>query len=123
MAQIIDPDLADALSQDQASPVAMEKETADEYAAVGQILAGMEARKPANAMNQLRLQTIQQILQDPATMAKLQGDEVAQKRLQNRMEYFQNQIQQFSTNPQIGRTLTHPTFSTAQPSEMSMPQQ
>ena len=123
MAQIIDPDLADALSQDQASPVAMEKETADEYNAIGQILAGMEARKPANAMNQLRLQTIQQILQDPATMQKLQGDEVAQKRLQSRMEYFQNQIQQFQVNPQIGRTLTHPTFSTAQPSEMSMPQQ
>jgi hypothetical protein len=119
MAQIIDPDLADALSQDQASPVAMQKEQSDEYNAVGQILAGIEAQKPMNAMNQLRLNTIQQILADPATMQKLQGDQVAQKRLQNRMEYFQNQIQQFSVNPQIGKSLTHPTFTTSQPSQMS----
>jgi len=123
MANIIDPDLADALNADQASPVAMEKEVSDEYAAIGQILAGMEARKPQNAMNQLRLQTIQQILMDPATMQKLQMDEVAQKRIQNRMQYFQDQIQQFQVNPQIGKTLTHPTFTTQKNSPMSMPAQ
>ena len=123
MANIIDPDLADALNADQASPVAMEKEVSDEYSAIGQILAGMEARKPQNAMNQLRLQTIQQILMDPATMQKLQMDEVAQKRIQNRMQYFQDQIQQFQVNPQIGKTLTHPTFTTAKNSPMSMPAQ
>ena len=119
MAQIIDPDLADALNADQASPVAMEKEKSDEYAAIGQILAGVEARKPQNAMNQLRLQTIQEIMSDPQTMQKVQGDEVAQKRIQNRMDYFQNQIQQYQNNPQIGRSLTSQTFAPQQPSPMS----
>ncbi len=110
MAQIIDPTLADALTQDQASPAAMEKEKEQEYNAISQILSGMEAVKPMMAMNQLRLQTIQEIMSDPMTMQKVQGDEVAMKRLQNRVEFFQNQIQQYQTNPQIGRALSTQTF-------------
>ncbi len=122
MAQIIDPDLADALNADQASPVAMEKEKTDEYNAIGQILAGMEARKPQNAMNQLRLQTIQEIMQDPATMQRVQQDQVAQKRLENRIKFFQNQIQQYQNNPQIGRSLGTQTFGQGpQPAQLSAP--
>jgi hypothetical protein len=118
-ANIVDPDLADALGQDQMSPTAMQKEQSDEYNAIGQILAGVEAVKPMMANNQFRLQTIQQIMSDPATMQRVQQDPVAQKRLQNRVEFFQNQIQQFQANPQIGRTLATQTFAPNQPGAVS----
>jgi hypothetical protein len=122
MAQIADPDLADALNADQASPVAMEKEKTDEYNAMAQIFSGIEARKPQNAMNQLRIQTMQEIIMNPASMQKYQTDEKLRKMVDNRFEYFQNQIQQFQNNPQIGRTLTSQTFAPQQPSQMSQPQ-
>ncbi len=61
-------------------------------------------------------------MSDPATMQKVQGDEVAQKRLENRVKFFQNQIQQFQNNPQIGRTLTSQTFAPQQPSSMTSAQ-
>jgi hypothetical protein len=118
-ANIVDPDLADALNQDQMSPTAMQKEQSDEYNAIGQILAGVEAVKPMMANNQFRLQTIQQIMSDPATMQRVQGDEVAQKRLKSRVEFFQNQIQQFQKNPQIGRTLATSSMDSSQPGVVS----
>jgi hypothetical protein len=74
------------------------------------------------AMNELRLKTMQEILMDPMTMQKVSQDPVAQKRIQNRMEFFQNQIQQFQNNPQIGRTLTSQTFSPQQPSAVTQAQ-
>jgi hypothetical protein len=118
-ANIVDPDLADALGKDQMSPAAMQKEQSDEYNAIGQILSGIEAVKPMMANNQFRLQTIQQIMSDPATMQRVQGDQVAQKRLENRVKFFQNQIQQFQANPQIGRTLATQTFAPNQPGAVS----
>jgi hypothetical protein len=121
-ANIIDPDLADALVESQASPAAMEKEKSDEYNAIGQILSGVEARKPMMAMNQLRLQTIQEIMMDPGTMQKVQGDEIAQKRLENRVKFFQDQIQQFQKNPQIGQTLATKTLQPSEPGAVSAPQ-
>jgi hypothetical protein len=119
MAQIIDPDLADALNADQASPVAMQKEKEAEYNAMAQIMAGIEPMKPQNAMNQLRLQTIQEVMADPGTMQKVQGDEIAQKRIENRVKYFQNQIQQYQSNPQIGRTLATQSLAPNQPAQMT----
>jgi hypothetical protein len=114
-AQIVDPDLADALSENQSSPAAMEKERNDEYSAVSQIIGShVEPVKTMMAMNQLRLQTIQQILTQPQVMQRLSQDEVAQKLIQNRVEFFQNQIQQFEQNPQIGRALSTQTFAPSQ---------
>ena len=114
-ANILDPDLAKALTADRMSPTAMERERADEYNAVSQIMSGIEAVKPMMANPQFRLQTIQQIMMDPGTMQRIQQDQVAQKRLQNRVEFFQVQVQQYSVNPQIGRTLSTTTFGSNAP--------
>lgn len=110
-ANIVDPDLADMLEQTQMSPTALKQETDDEYNAISQILSGIEAQKPLMANNQLRLSTIQQIMSDPGTMQRFQQDPIAQKRLQNRITFFQNQIQQFNVNPVIGRTLATNTLN------------
>ena len=118
-ANIVDVDLADALTEDQMSPTAMKKEKDDEYNAISQILSGIEPQKPMMAHNELRLQTIQQILSDPGTMQKFQQDQIAQKRLQNRMEFYQNQIQQYQANPIIGRTLTTQTLRPNTPANMT----
>jgi hypothetical protein len=113
-AQVLDPDLADALTEDQMSPAAMQREKDNEYSAVGQIMSGVEPIKPMMANNQFRLQTIQEIVQQPQVMQKLANDPIAQKLLQNRVEFFQNQIQQFQQNPQIGRALSTQTFAPTQ---------
>lgn len=118
-ASLIDTDLADALTQDQMSPTALKQEKDDEYNAISQILSGIEAQKPMGANNQLRLQTIQQILADQGTMQRFQADPIAQKRLQNRVEFYQNQVQQYQSNPVIGRTLTSQTLAPNQPSNMT----
>jgi hypothetical protein len=52
-------------------------------------------------------------------MQRVQGDQVAQKRLQSRVEFFQNQIQQFQANPQIGRTLATNSMNPSQPGAVS----
>jgi hypothetical protein len=109
-AQIVDPDLAAALEDNQTSPVAIQKEKDAEYAAMSQIATGMEPMKPMTAMNQVRLQTIQEIMQQPQFAQKIMGDPVSQKLLENRIQFFQNQIQQYQTNPQIGRALSTTTF-------------
>jgi hypothetical protein len=108
--QIVDPDLADMLQEDQQSPAAMEKERQDEYNAVSQILSGIEPVKPMMASPQLRLQIMQQIVQQPQVQQKVAQDPVAQALLKNRAEFFSNQIQQNQVNPQIGRALSATTF-------------
>jgi hypothetical protein len=118
-AEIIDPDLAEAITQDQMSPTAQERERSDEYNAVSQILSGIEPTKPMMANNQFRMQIIQQIVSDPGTMQKVQADPIAQKRLQNRMKFFQLQIQQHQLNPQIGRTLATQTLSPSTPAQVT----
>jgi len=110
-ANIVDTDLADEMAEDQMSPTAQKKEKDDEYNAISQILSGMEPQKPMMAHNQLRLQTIQEIMSDQGTMQKFQQDEIAQKRLENRIKFFQNQIQQYAVNPVIGRTLATDTLN------------
>lgn len=120
--QLAVPEFADSLIGDQTSPQAIDKETTDEYNAISQIKSGIEARFPLQANPQLRLQIIQQILSDPETMQGFQQDEVAQKRLQNRMKSFQNQINQYQNNPVIGRQLATQTFAPSQPANVSMGQ-
>ena len=120
-AEIVEPDLADELTQDRMSPTAMERERAEEYNAVSQILSGVEPIKPKMANHQFRLQTIQQILQDQYTAQKFGQDQIAQKRLENRMKFFQAQIQQSQINPQIGRAVSATTFGSQAPQISNVP--
>jgi len=68
---------------------------------------------------QLRLQVLETTLQQALQNS---GQEFAQKLtksvmtiLQNRREYYQNQIQQYQQNPQIGRSLITQPFSNKAP--------
>ena len=115
-ANIVDPDLADALTQDQMSPNAMKKEKDDEYSAWGQIGGGIVPQKPLMANNQLRLQTImQEILAQPQVQQRMAQDKMFAEIAQDRIQFFQNQIQQYQLNPQIGRTLATQPFTQTQP--------
>jgi hypothetical protein len=114
-AQIVDPDLADAMTQDEMSPVAQERETNDEYNAIAQIMAGIEPRQNLTANPQFRLQIIQQITGQPQFMQEIQGKPNSQKMLETRVKAYQAQIQQFQENPQIGRALSTQSFSSAAP--------
>jgi hypothetical protein len=118
-AQIVDPDLADMLSQDQASPVAMQKEKDAEYAAMGQIMSGIDPPAPMMAMNQLRLQTMNEVLSQPQVMQKYQSDPIVKKIVDNRVKFFMNQIQQYQANPQIGRTLATQAMQPNQPAALT----
>jgi hypothetical protein len=123
-AQIVDPDLADALAQDEMSPQAMEKERSDEYNAVSQIMSGIEPVQNLMANAQFRLQVLQQIMQQPQFQQELAQKPISQKLLQNRVQAYMAQIQQFQQNPQIGRSLSTQTFSPTQaPNQASAPAQ
>lgn len=111
-ANIVDGDLADAMAEDQMSPTAMKKEKDDEYAAWGQIGGGIVPQKPMMANNQLRLQTIyQEILAQPQVQQRMGQDKMFAELAKDRIEFFQNQIQQYQVNPQIGRSLTTQPFT------------
>lgn len=118
-ANILDPDLADALAEDQTSPAAMEKERQDEYNAIGQIMGGIEPVQPMYANAQLRLQIMQQIATQPQFMQEISAKPNSQKMFQTRAKNYQNQIQQYQQNPVIGRTLATSAFNPAQPAQVA----
>jgi hypothetical protein len=118
--ELIDPDAADAIAQDQASPEAMEKERKDEKHAFGLMMAGVEPDLPMMGNHQLRLQTMQQLLSQPNMPQRLQSLPDSQKLIQNRVQFFQRQIQQFTQNPAIGRALTGKTFQPQQAPDVAM---
>lgn len=120
--QIVDPDLADMLNEDQASPAAIEKERKDEQAAMTAIMSGIEPDKPMFAMNQVRLQKIQEILSQPQVTQQAMSNPVTKKLIENRVKFFMDQIQQFTKNPQIGRTLATKTFDSSSPAAVTTTQ-
>jgi hypothetical protein len=112
--EAIDPDAAEALEQSQVSPAAQEKERQEELAAIGQAMSGIEPPLPMYANYQLRLQVLQEnTLQsrNPLMMQRLQAAPDTQQILKNRAEFFMNQLQQYTQNPQIGRALQTSTFA------------
>jgi hypothetical protein len=122
--EAIDPDAADALEQSQVSPEAQAKEQQDELNAIGQAMNGIEPPLPMYANHQLRLQTLMQNTiqsQNPLMMQRLQAAPDAQKILQNRAQFFQNQIQQYTQNPVIGRALQTSTFAPKQAPQLQAP--
>lgn len=110
--EVIEPDAADIglVMDDQA---ATQKEQADELNAVNQIMSGIEPPLPMYGNHQLRAQTlVQATFQSPNPMMaqRLQLMKDSAAMLQKRLEFFQNQIQQYQQNPQIGRALSTQTF-------------
>lgn len=121
-ANIVDPDLADKLTEDRMSPAAMERERDAEYEAVGQIMSGIDPIFPMMANPQFRLGIIQQIMQQVDFMQELSSKPNAGKRLQTRIKNYQRQIQQNQINPQIGRTLATQSGNPAAPAQVSYAQ-
>jgi hypothetical protein len=122
--EAIDPDAADVLVQSQVSPEAQEKEKADELAAIGQAMNGIESPLPMYANHQLRLQVLMQNTlqsQNPLMIHRLQLAPDAQEILKNRAQFFMNQIQQYSQNPTIGRALQTSTFQPKMAPELQAP--
>jgi hypothetical protein len=122
--EAIDPDAADALEQSQVSPEAQAKEEQDELNAIGQAMNGIEPPLPMYANHQLRLQTLMQHTiqsQNPLMLQRLQAAPDAQEILKNRAQFFQNQIQQYTQNPVIGRALQTSTFAPKQAPQLQAP--
>lgn len=122
--EAIDPDAADALEQSQVSPAAQEKEKAEELAAIGQAMNGIEPPLPMYANHQLRLQVLMQNTlqsQNPLMMQRLQTAPDSQEILKNRAQFFMNQIQQYTQNPTIGRALQTSTFAPKQAPQLQAP--
>lgn len=107
------PDVADQFIQ-EAGP-ATERERNDEQDAITAAMAGVAKPVPAHGNFQLRLQVIQETLQNPQIQQELMQKKVSQEIVKKRIEYFQNQIQQYQVNPQIGRTLATAPMQPRQP--------
>lgn len=117
-AQAVDYSLADEAIQDE-GPVT-EKEIQDEKRAVSRIIgSGLGEDLPKAGNFQLRSQVLQQTIQEGMQTGQQEFQRrltpVVRQILQNRAEYYQNQIQQYTQNPQIGRALITQPFSNQAP--------
>lgn len=124
--ELIDPDAADLIAQDQSSPEAMDREKRDEKSALAQMMNGIEPDFPQFGNHQLRLQTLQESLQklQPNRLMQLQQNPDAMELIKNRVKQFTDNIQQRTENAQIGRTLAPSAFdrSKAASVETTQPQ-
>jgi hypothetical protein len=117
MFQAVDPNLASMLVQDIGA--ATQAEIADEQGEFAKIAAGTEPPLKEGGQNaQVRLQTLQQIIQsNPAVQQRYQQDEIFQKMLNARMQAFQFQLQQ-QQNAVIGRVGSQPALQKMQQEQM-----
>jgi hypothetical protein len=113
MFQAVDPNLAGVLVQDIGA--ATQAEIEDEQGAFAKIAAGTEPPLKEGGQNaQVRLQTLQQIIQsNPAVSQRYQQDEIFRRMLDARMQAFQFQLQQ-QQNAVIGRVGAQPALQQMQ---------
>jgi len=122
MFQAIDPNMAAMLVQDIGA--ATQAEIEDEQSAFAKIAAGTEPPLKEGGQNaQVRLQTLQQIIQsNPAVSQRYQQDEIFRRMLDARMQAFQFQLQQ-AQNAVIGRVGAQPALQQmAQEQQLGGPQ-
>lgn len=120
--ETIDPDLADAVVDD--SQTATARETQDERGAINAAFNGMESPLPMYGNHQLRLQTIMQDVfqsQNPRMQQRLMQNPDTMEILKKRVEFHQNQIQQYQQNPQIGRALSTQAFAPKMAPQLAAP--
>ena len=109
MAQAVDPNLANILIQDIGQATQAEQE--DEQVQFAKIAAGTEpALKEGGQNAQVRLQTLQQIVQsNPAVQQRYQSDEIFRAMIDARAQAFSFQLQQ-QQNAVIGRVGAQPAL-------------
>jgi hypothetical protein len=115
--RLVDTDLAeDVESQDPQQVSDQEMRGAKEE--VNQALNGIIPQPPMYGNHALRLKTIMETVQQPNIAQRLQERADSQQILKSIVEFYQNQIQQRTENPQIGRTLaTAPLQAPGQPKQ------
>ncbi len=113
MFQAVDPNLAGMLVQDIGK--ATQAEIEDEQGAFAKIAAGTEPPLKEGGQNaQVRLQTLQQIIQsNPAVQQRYAQDEIFKKMIDARAQAFQFQLQQ-QQNAVIGRVGSQPALQQMQ---------
>ncbi len=113
MFQAVDPNLAGMLVQDIGK--ATQAEIEDEQTAFAKIAAGTEPPLKEGGQNaQVRLQTLQQIIQsNPAVQQRYQQDEIFKSMIDARAQAFQFQLQQ-QQNAVIGRVGAQPALQQMQ---------
>jgi len=122
MFQAVDPNMASMLVQDIGA--ATQAEIEDEQSAFAKIAAGTEPPLKEGGQNaQVRLQTLQQIIQsNPAVSQRYQQDEIFRRMLDARMQAFTFQLQQ-QQNAVIGRVGAQPALQQmAQEQQLGGPQ-
>jgi hypothetical protein len=118
---MIDPDFADAI--DDQEP-ATEREKQEELGALNSLMNGIEAPLPMFGNHRLRRSTlVENTFESPnPEMAKrLQNNPDTVQLIQKRLEFFQNQLQQYEQNPGIGRALSTQTFRPKMAPELAAP--
>lgn len=122
MFQAVDPNLAGILVKDIGA--ATQAEIEDEQAAFAKIAAGTEPPLKEGGQNaQVRLQTLQQIIQgNPAVQQRYQQDEIFKRMIDARAQAFQFRLQQ-EQNAVIGRVGAQPALQQmAQEQQLGGPQ-
>jgi hypothetical protein len=111
MFQAVDPNMASMLVQDIGA--ATQQEIEDEQGAFAKIAAGTEPPMKEGGQNaQVRLQTLQQIIQsNPAVSQRYQQDEIFRRMLDARMQAFQFQLQQSRKTPSSAVSARSPRSS------------
>jgi hypothetical protein len=122
MFQAVDPNLAGILVKDIGQ--ATQAEIEDEQGAFAKIAAGTEPPLKEGGQNaQVRLQTLQQIIQsNPAVQQRYQQDEIFKRMIDARAQAFQFRLQQ-EQNAVIGRVGAQPALQQmAQEQQLGGPQ-
>jgi hypothetical protein len=118
----VDQNLANILVRDIGA--ASQAEMEDEQSAFAKISAGTEPPLKEGGQNaQIRLQTLQQIIQsNPAVMQRYQSDEIFRRMIDARMKAFNFQLQQ-QQNAVVGRVGAQPALQQmAQENQIGGPQ-
>jgi hypothetical protein len=117
MFQAVDPNLSGILVRDIGQ--ATQAEVEDEPGCFAKIAAGTEPPLKEGGQNaQIRLQTLQQIIQsNPAVQQRYQQDEIFKKMIDARAQAFQFQLQQ-QQNAVIGRVGAQPALQTLAQDQM-----
>ena len=121
--EVIEPDFADLgiLDDDQQ---ATQREINEEINAISQAFNGIEAPLPMYGNHQLRLQTLLKTTlgsTNPSMGMRLQQNPDTVEILKKRAQFYMNQIQQHTQNPQIGRALSTQTFQPKMAPELAQP--
>jgi hypothetical protein len=99
--ELLDPNLGERLLVP--AEVGAQREAEDERAVVAQIAAGADVDVKPGQAYEIRLRELLQMIQQPDMVQRLGQDEAFRDRVTKRAKQLEHQLEQFTTNAQIGR--------------------